>query len=62
MGSKITLILDINFPRLSLNILRYVPGFFSAGIILIQKVNINIDSDLVTDTRLIKSLSCKIGE
>ena len=59
----ITLILDINFPRLSLNFLRYVPGFFvQPGSYVYKKVNINIDSDLEMDTRQIKSLSCKIGE
>ena len=62
MGLKITLILDINFPRLSLNFVRYVPGFFQPGSYVNKKVNINIDSDLVMDTRLIESLSCKIGE
>ena len=63
-GAEVTLILDINFSRLSLNFLRYVPGFlFSQDQSYVyKKVNLNIDSDLEMDTRFIKSLSCKIGE
>ena len=42
--------------------LRYVPVFLQPGSYVYKKVNINIDSDLEMDTRLVKSLSCKIGE